>query len=75
MINGDSSYQYSLTKDQNQIQIALPKDKVQKYIELEFSFPDAISPKEISLGSDDRKLSIGIEKITFIKREANFTGR
>jgi len=66
-INDEKPYKLVLTKDQDSVRIPLPASGPRKYVEIEFNFANAISPKELSNGSDDRKLSIGIEQITFQK--------
>jgi lysophospholipase L1-like esterase len=67
LVDGNPIREVTLTKgDQNQIDIPLkylaPK---QEFVTIEFTLPDAITPKAIGLGDDSRTLAIGIVSATF----------
>jgi len=64
-VDGQSAHPFNLESEINLIDISL-LDRDRKYVSLEFFLPTAISPKKIGLGSDTRKLAIGLIEITFI---------
>ena len=66
-INGKQQGKVVLNKfEGNEISIPLPnlpnKDLL---IRIDFELPDAVSPKALNLGNDDRKLGIGLKSATF----------
>jgi hypothetical protein len=67
-INGLQMGLWTLTNwNNNVIQIPLSKiDLRQRLIQIEFSLPNAIEPKNLNMGSqDDRMLAIGLESISW----------
>ena len=66
-INGIPQPQFTLSKfHNNQFIIPIPQSEREKRgIEIEFSFPNAVSPKQLGLGDDDRKLGIGLKTMVF----------
>jgi hypothetical protein len=66
-INGKDNQSFVLDKRYgNKIEVMLPISivKMEKLI-LDFELPSAISPKELGVGSDVRKLAIGLEAIYY----------
>ncbi len=57
-------YQYGTGEETRTIEIALPETVAQQ-VHILFSFPDAISPKELGMGDDTRKIGIGVRSIEF----------
>jgi hypothetical protein len=52
--------------DNNPIELAIPPNSYGKeWINLSFSLPLAISPKELGMGEDTRKLAIGLKSAVF----------
>ena len=52
--------------DGNKIELNLPPSTYGKeWIEIGFSLPQAVSPKELGMGEDNRKLSIGLKSVVF----------
>ena len=66
-INGVPQKTVTLNKlDNNQIELAIPVSAYGKeWINLGFSLPQAISPKELGMGDDGRKLGIGLKHAVF----------
>ena len=66
-INGVPQKTVTLNKlDNNQIELAIPVSAYGKeWINLGFSLPQAISPKELGMGDDGRKLGIGLKRAVF----------
>lgn len=61
-VNGQMQKTVTLDKfDGNVIEIALPKETARNFCLIEFRLPDAVSAKELGIGSDVRKLAIGLE--------------
>lgn len=51
---------------ENHLVIPIPEDLLNTaYLEIQFSLPDAKSPKELGMGDDDRHLAIGMKSATF----------
>ena len=56
----------SLNKDTSkEIIIPIVQSKTKDYIVVELRTPDAISPKELGIGDDVRKLAVGLESAVF----------
>ena len=52
--------------DGNKIELNLPPSTYGKeWIEIGFSLPQAVSPKELGMGEDNRKLGIGLKSVVF----------
>ena len=50
----------------NSIEIPVPKEFLGgENLKIELQFPDAVSPQSLGIGIDSRKLSLGIESITY----------
>lgn len=65
-INGAKGRSYVLNKFENIISIPISTPKnLPQYLTVDFTFTNPISPKDLGLGSDDRKLGIGIKEISF----------
>lgn len=66
-INGQQRGKASLNKfEGNEIFVPLPHvTNINLPITIDFEFPDAVSPKSLNLGNDDRKLGIGLKSATF----------
>ena len=66
-INGVPQKTVTLNKlDNNQIELAIPVSAYGKeWISLGFTLPQAISPKELGMGDDGRKLGIGLKRAVF----------
>lgn len=65
-INGTIIKSYALEKSENVISIPIPESaKSLPYLTVDFAFVNPKSPKDLGLGSDDRKLGIGIKEIKF----------
>jgi hypothetical protein len=66
-INGVPQKSATLSKaDNNSIELAIPPNSYGKeWINLSFSLPLAISPKELGMGEDTRKLAIGLKSAVF----------
>ena len=66
-INGVPQKTVTLNKlDNNQIELAIPVSAYGKeWINLGFTLPQAISPKELGMGDDGRKLGIGLKHAVF----------
>jgi len=47
----------------NIVSIAVPSDLNRNYFFIEFGLPDAVSPKDLGVGSDERKISIGLVSV------------
>lgn len=60
----ESSVTFSEPEDYIKIKLS-PNYFKNDVIELEFTLPNAVSPKNIGLSDDDRKLALGIEYIVF----------
>jgi hypothetical protein len=53
-------------KERNQIELTIPPSSYGKeWIEIEFAMPQAISPEELGMGNDNRKLGIGLISAVF----------
>ena len=64
-VDSEPEQVFTLTKAvNNQIDIRLPKAQ-SDWVTVNFSFPDALIPKEHGLGKDDRKLAIGLISAAF----------
>jgi len=66
-INGALQKTVTLSKlVNNQIELSIPPNTYGKeWINLGFSLPQAISPKELGMGEDNRKLGIGLKSAVF----------
>jgi len=66
-INGQQKGKVLLNKfEGNELYIPLTGvDNARLPITIDFEFPDAVSPKSLNLGNDDRKLGIGLKSATF----------
>jgi len=67
MINGRLQGKASLNQfEDNTFSIPLPQIENKSIpINIDFEFPNAISPKSLKIGDDDRKLGIGLKTATF----------
>ena len=65
-INGGSriEHTYSPSQDKRDISLQLPRGDY-KAIEIQFFFPDAVSPHEAGVNADRRRLAVGIKSIEF----------
>ncbi len=61
-VNDGPSEQYDFDKERT-IAIRLPPDKDQ--LKLDFALPDAVSPKDLGLSKDSRKIGILVRSISF----------
>jgi hypothetical protein len=61
-VNNGPSEQYDFDKER-MIAIRLPPDKDQ--LKLDFALPDAVSPKDLGLSKDSRKIGILVRSINF----------
>ena len=68
-INGSQEQSYSISKVENNfISIPIPTTaKSHPYLTVDFDFINPKSPKDLGIGSDERKLGIGITAISFAK--------
>ena len=67
-VNGSKLAPIILSKfNGNQIDIRLPSSisNEEKFTQIHFKFINAISPKQLGKGADDRTLAIGLEKAVF----------
>jgi hypothetical protein len=55
---------YEMGKDKRIIELALA-EPASGEVRIDFSFPDAISPKALGLSSDERKLAVSVKSIQF----------
>lgn len=68
VVDGSRKYQYTFSNfDSNQLRIPIPASKpgIEQVINLRFHYLDAVSPKQLGIGSDDRTLAIGFESAIF----------
>lgn len=66
-INGTGVQQFTLSNpEENSLVINIPKElRSLPFITLRFQFPDAVSPKSLGIGIDERRLAIGIKSAAF----------
>lgn len=66
-INGTRVKTVTLSRfDNNQIIIDAPsRTRNQEFVEIDFSLPNAISPKSLGTADDDRLLGLGLKKVEF----------
>jgi hypothetical protein len=66
-LNGEPQKTVTLNKlDNNQIELSIPSSAYGKeWINLSFNLPQAISPKELGMSEDTRKLGIGLKSAVF----------
>ena len=57
-------YTFNDQKPNHLMKLTLPNEKSNE-VQIEFSLPDAISPKQLGIGEDARRLGISIKSITF----------
>lgn len=51
--------------DGRNIEIALPASEIGEKLNIEFSMPDAISPKKVGFNADERQIGVSIKSISF----------
>lgn len=67
-LNDGPAVLYTLTQSQNnRIHIEIPPQVQGPYIQFELEFLDAVRPKDLGMGEDIRKLSVGLLAVTFQK--------
>ena len=68
-INGIPQKTVTLSKSEhNQVELVIPPSAYGKeWINLSFNLPQAISPKELGMGEDTRKLGIGLKSAVFLR--------
>lgn len=59
-----TEYLYDMEHPRSLIELALPATKENRF-EMRFSLPDAVSPKQIGLSEDGRRLGISVKSIEF----------
>ena len=66
-MNGVFQRQFVLKQfDNNRIQLMIPASAYgQQWLEIGFALPQAVSPKELSMGEDTRQLGIGLKNALF----------
>jgi hypothetical protein len=66
-INGSQAQTYAITKvENNLISISIPSAaKSLSHLKIDFDFLNPVSPKELGIGTDERKLGIGITALSF----------
>jgi hypothetical protein len=65
-INGGrpSEHHYDAYTPESVIELPVPADSTRE-IKISWSLPEAVSPKELGLSADDRKLGIGVRSVEF----------
>ena len=69
LLNGKKMNTFVLTRaEDNIIRVDIPPiPRNRLNFKIEFNLPDAISPKELKMSEDSRKLAIGIISATFVQ--------
>ena len=68
MLNGVALQEIVLRNNQELISLDISKAVKQGRNHLVIELPDAISPKELGLNSDERTLGIGLKSLRFVQR-------
>jgi hypothetical protein len=69
LINGTERGEWKIAKPNGEFKLSVPASLGQngRFV-VEFKLPDAISPKDLGINGDDRKLSLAFRKITLINK-------
>jgi FkbM family methyltransferase len=69
LINGTDLGEWKITKPDDEFKISIPASLCKNSrLVVEFKLPDAISPKDLGINNDERKLSLAFKKITLRDR-------